>query len=39
MDMGWKTSNGQQVSVQATGLYIDGEFLEDAPPQDADRSL
>ena len=39
MDMGWKTSNGQQVFVQATGLYIDGEFLEDTPPQDADRSL
>lgn len=27
--MGWETSNGQPVTVEATGLYIDGEFLED----------
>lgn len=29
--MGWETNNGQPVTVEATGLYIDGEFLEDTP--------
>lgn len=27
--MGWEASNGQSVAVEATGLYIDGEFLVD----------
>lgn len=29
--MGWEASNGQGITVDATGLYIDGEFLEDSP--------
>lgn len=28
---GWETPDGGAVEVTATGLYIEGEFLEDKP--------
>lgn len=27
----WTSSTGHNVHVDSTGLYIDGEFLEDSP--------
>ena len=29
--MEWEASNGQPAVIEKTGLYIDGEFLQDEP--------